>query len=60
MNAQFFDFTSQNQKIGHSFKMFFGGASRQRSFETGSGFLRTRRAFGPPCTLSGSQASPAE
>jgi hypothetical protein len=36
MNAHFFDFAKQNQKNGHSFKIFPGGASRQRSFETAS------------------------
>jgi hypothetical protein len=36
MNAHFFDFAKQNQKNGHSFIIFFGGVSRQRSFETGS------------------------
>jgi hypothetical protein len=34
MNAHFFDFASQNQKNGHSFKIFLGGVSRQGSFET--------------------------
>ncbi|MEY3367403.1 MAG: hypothetical protein RI973_558 [Bacteroidota bacterium] len=38
MNAQFFDFASQNQKNGHSFKIFLGGASRQGSFEAASTF----------------------
>jgi hypothetical protein len=36
MNARFFDFASQNQKNGHSFKIFLGGISRQESFETAS------------------------
>jgi hypothetical protein len=36
MNARFFDFAKQNQKNGHSFKMFVGGVSRQESFETAS------------------------
>jgi hypothetical protein len=36
MNAHFFDFAKQNQKNGHSFKMFLGGVSSQGSFETGS------------------------
>jgi hypothetical protein len=34
MSGHFFGFASQNQKNGHSFKLFFGGASRQGSFET--------------------------
>jgi hypothetical protein len=29
MNAHIFDFASQNQENGHSFKIFFGGVSRQ-------------------------------
>jgi hypothetical protein len=29
MNAHFFDFAKQNQKNGHSFKIFLGGVSRQ-------------------------------
>ena len=56
MNAHFFDFAKQNQKNGHSFKIFLGGVSRQGSFETGS----TRRACGPPSALSGSRAAPEE
>jgi hypothetical protein len=36
MSGCFFDFASQIQKNNHSFKMFFGGVSRQRSFETAS------------------------
>jgi hypothetical protein len=36
MSGYFFDFASQNQKNNHSFKMFFGGVSRQGSFETAS------------------------
>jgi hypothetical protein len=36
MSGYFFDFASQNQKNNHSFKIFFGGVSRQRSFETAS------------------------
>jgi hypothetical protein len=36
MNAHFFDFAKQNQKNGHSFKIFLGGVSRQGSFETAS------------------------
>jgi hypothetical protein len=38
MRGYFFDFASQNQKNNHSFKMFFGGVSRQGSFETASLF----------------------
>jgi hypothetical protein len=40
MSGYFFDFASQNQKNNHSFKMFFGGVSRQGSFETASGGFR--------------------
>jgi hypothetical protein len=36
MNAHFVDFASQNQRNEHSFKIFFGGVSRQMSFETAS------------------------
>jgi hypothetical protein len=36
MSGYFFDFAKQNQKNNHSFKMFFGGVSRQGSFETAS------------------------
>jgi hypothetical protein len=43
MNAHFFDFAKQNQKNGHSFKIFFGGVSRQRSFETGSFHVASAR-----------------
>jgi hypothetical protein len=44
MSGYFFDFASQNQKNNHSFKMFFGGVSRQGSFETASGEGGRRRA----------------
>jgi hypothetical protein len=36
MNAHLFDFEKQNQKNGHSFKIFLGGVSRQGSFELNS------------------------
>jgi hypothetical protein len=40
MDAHFFYFASQNQKNGHPFKIFLGGASRQGSFETASTFFK--------------------
>jgi hypothetical protein len=62
MNAHFFDFAKQNQKNGHSFKIFLGGASRQGSFETasaGEGVLGrpAARSGAPPTALSGNQTS---
>jgi hypothetical protein len=38
MSGCFFDFAKQNQKNSHSFKIFFSGGSRQRSFDTASIF----------------------
>jgi hypothetical protein len=46
MSGYFFDFAKQNQKNNHSFKIFFGGVSRQRSFETAS--RRFFRVHGGP------------
>jgi hypothetical protein len=53
MSGYFFDFAKQNQKNNHSFKIFFGGVSRQRSFETAS-------VFRDSLALPGGQAAAAE
>jgi hypothetical protein len=47
MNAHFFDFAKQNQKNGHSFKIFLGSVSRQGAFETASRGILGERGFAP-------------
>jgi hypothetical protein len=54
MSGHFFYFASRNKKNDHSFKMFFGGASRQGYFETASylrqdsGLVQTKPGFLEP------------
>jgi hypothetical protein len=61
MSGYFFDFAKQNQKNNHSFKMFFGGASRQGSFETATkGVFERTVGRRPTVRPSQGQAAPAK